>query len=115
MNKKTVFLTLAACALALGCDSETRNGSLSLSGSAPLTVIDEGGKAVDCTAGDLKVEFSGSSRDKFTVSLEQGNRKAKFSATVKNGTDGNFTLHGSEIGQAFDAKSTRKGEHFGPI
>ena len=115
MNTKNILLALAAGFMMTACDHETRNGELTLSGSAPLRILDEGGKAVDFVGGAVKVEFAASSNRKFSVTMEQGDRKAKFSGKVPEGNNWSFTLRGREIGQGFDAASLRSIQLYGPI
>ena len=67
MNKKMILLGIAACVLTLGCDSETREGKLTLSGSAPVRIVDEGGRTVEFVSGPVKVEFGAGSGNRFTV------------------------------------------------
>lgn len=114
MNKKNVLLIAAAGFLMLGCDHETRKGQLVLSGSTPVRITDEGGKAVEFVNGGLKVDFRASNDRKFTVELEQGDRKAKFSGRVPESSDWNFALRGQDIGQAVDFASNRSVEYYGP-
>lgn len=108
MKKTSILLSLAACVFVMGCDSETREGKLQLSGSAPLRIVDEGGKTVEFVNGPLKVELSARSGNKFSVSMEQSGRKAKFGGKVSGNSDWNFTLRGKEIGQLVDITSNRK-------
>lgn len=114
-KNKNVLLILAAGFLMLGCDHETRNGSLSLSGSSPVRIVDEGGKTVEFLSGPVKVDFSAGSSRKFTVEMEQGGRKAKFSGKVPESNDWNFTLRGRDIGQWVDFASSRSVSLYGPI
>lgn len=114
MNRKSLLIGLAAGILMTACVDETRKGQLVLSGAAPVRIIDESGKTVEFVNGAVKVEFSADSGRKFTVSMEQESRKAKFSGRAPNGgRDWNFTLRGREIGQLVDMASRRDVELYG--
>ncbi len=114
-TKKLLLPFVAAFALLAGCGEETRTGQLTLAGSQPLTIVDQSGSKVDFAAGPLKVVFSGDSGRKFTVSLEQGGAKAKFSGRVPDSSgDWNFKARGAELGQAVDVASARAVELYGP-
>lgn len=106
-SKAPVLLGLMVLIFA-GCEKETRNGELQLSGSTPVRIVDEGGKTVEFFSGPTKVEFSAGSSRKFTVTVSQGDKKAKFSGKAPSSNDTwNFTLRGSEIGQPIDLTSAR--------
>lgn len=113
MNRKNILLALTVGFMMTACDKETRKGELTLSGSAPVRIVDEGGSAVDFVAGPVKVEFAASSNRKFSVTMEQGGRKAKFSGKVPEGNDWSFTLRGRDIGQAVDVASRRSIQLYG--
>jgi len=113
MNKKKMLLGLAVCILAIGCNDETREGKLNLSGTTPVRIVDEGGKTVEFVSGAVKVEFGAHSGNTFSVSMEQAGKKAKFSGKVPESSDWNFTLHGKQIGQLVDLTSLRKVQLYG--
>lgn len=96
------------------CDKETRDGILTLAGSTPVRIVDESGKTVEFFSGSTKVEFSAGSSRKFTVTVSQGEKNAKFSGKAPSGGDNwNFTLRGREIGQPLDLTSVRTIELLG--
>ena len=110
------FLTIAAAALLLAaCGEETRDGQLTLSGSAPLKIADEGGQIVEFYSGPIKVEFGAEFGHKFNVKLEQNGRLAKFSGKAPDVADWNFTVRGRDIGQPADFTSKRTIALYGPI
>jgi hypothetical protein len=112
--KKNILLGLVACVALAACEKETRKGVLELTGSQPLRVVDqESGKAVDFVSGPLKAEF-GANGSKFSATLEQNGRKAKFSGRIPRDS-WSFSLRGSEIKQAFDLESKRKIELYGEV
>lgn len=114
MTKK--FLpVLAAIALLAACGEETRDGQLTLSGSQPVRIVDQGGSSVDFVSGPLKVQFGADSSRQFTVQLEQSGRKAKFSGKAPDAGDWNFTVLGRTIGQPVDLTSARSVALYGPI
>lgn len=113
MKRSGILLVLAAALVA--CGEETRNGQLSLAGSAPLRIADQEGKTVDFYSGPLKVVFKAESRSKVTVQLEQGERAARFSAKIPGSRDWNFSIKGSEIGQPVDLESQRSVALHGPV
>lgn len=113
MTRKSILFSLAACLVAASCDSETREGSLVLTGSAPVRIVDEGGKPVEFVSGQLKIEFDAHSNNKFSITIEQAGRKAKLSGRVPDGDSWNFTLRGREIGQTLDIASRRDIELYG--
>jgi hypothetical protein len=116
MINRRILPLLAAVVLLAACGEETRNGQLTLSGSQPVRVIDQGGAAVDFVSGPLKVTFGAESRSKFTVELEQSGRKAKFSGKIPGGTqDWNVTIKGGDIGQPVDLSSARSVAYYGPV
>ena len=112
MNKK-LLLCLGAALLVAACDSETRNGQLTLTGTSAVRVMDKDGHAVDFTSGPLKVAFGVPGGDKISVRLEQGDRKATMEARVPADGDFNFTLRGADMGQSFDLASQRKLDLYG--
>lgn len=113
--KRWGIMPVLAVALLAACGEETRNGRLELAGSAPVRIIDESGAGVEFVSGPLKVEFGANNSRKFTVVLEQGGRKAKFSGKVPDARDWNFTLRGRDIGQPADFASNRAVALYGPI
>ena len=114
MTKK--FLpVLAAIALLAACGEETRDGQLTLSGSQPVKIVDQGGSTVDFVTGPLKVQFGADSGHKFTVQLEQSGRKAKFSGKAPDAGDWNFTVLGRDIGQPVNLTSARSVAMYGPV
>jgi len=116
MKKRSILPLLAAAVLLAACGEETRNGQLTLSGTQPVRIIDQGGSPVDFATGPLKVTFSADNSRKFTVELEQNGRKAKFSGQVPGGTqDWNVTLKGADIGQPVDLASSRSVAYYGPV
>lgn len=114
MNRRGIMIVLAAVLMA-ACGEETRNGQLTLSGSAPLRIADKDGKTVDFYSGPLKVEFGADSGRKFTVKLEQDSRKAQFSGRIPDAGSWNFTVRGKDIGQPVDFTSKRDIQLYGPI
>lgn len=115
MKRGKILMALAAAALMAACGEETRNGELTLSGSAPLRVADEGGATIEFYGGPLKVEFGADSGRRFTVKLEQNGRTAKFSGKAADVDDWNFTVRGRDIGQPADFISKRKVTLYGPV
>jgi|CXWL01.1.fsa_nt_gi hypothetical protein len=106
-NAFPMILTVAVLALT-GCNKETREGQLTLSGTAPVRFVSEGGKLVEFYAGPTKVEFSANSRDKIAVVVSQQDKKAVFSGKAPAGEDWNFVLRGKDIGQPVDMTSRRQ-------
>ena len=116
MKKRSIVPLLLGAVLLAACGEETRNGQLTLTGSQPVRVIDQGGAAVDFVSGPLKVTFGADGSRTFTVELEQNGRKAKFSGKVPGGTqDWNVTIKGGDIGQPVDLASRRTVAYYGPI
>lgn len=115
MNRRSTILTVACAIFMAACGEETRNGQLTLSGSAPVRIADQEGKTVEFFSGPLKVEFGASSGRKFTVKLEQDKRTAKFSGKVPDADSWNFTVRGKDIGQPLDFTSRRDIQLYGPI
>ena len=115
MKKNAPMLFSLAVLLFAACGEETRDGQLSLTGSAPVRIVDEGGKTVEFAAGPTKVEIAPGSSNKFTVTVSQGkDKKAKFSGKApRNDGDFNFSLRGKDIGQPMDFASARNFELFG--
>lgn len=115
MKRNILSLTLVVAAAVLtSCNKETRDGELTLSGTAPVRFVSEGGKIVEFYAGPTKVELSAKSRDKITVSISQGDKKkAVFSGKAAEGADWNFVLRGKDIGQLMDMISRRLLTHKG--
>lgn len=114
MKRGRLATLLAAAALLAACGEETRDGQLTLSGSAPLRIADESGKTVEFYSGPLTVEFGADGSRKFTVKLEQSGRSAKFSGRAPSISDWNFTVRGADIGQPADFTSERKISLYGP-
>jgi hypothetical protein len=105
-----------ACTIFMAaCVEESRNGQLTLSGSAPVRIASQDGKTVEFYSGPLKVEFGADSGRTFTVKLEQDGRTAKFSGKVPDAGSWNFTLRGKDIGQSLDFTSRRVIQLYGPI
>ncbi len=115
MKRRDLISILAAATLLAACGEETRNGQLTLAGSSPLRIADEGGKTVEFFSGPLKVEFGADGSRKFNVKLEQNGRTAKFSGKVSGILDWNFTVRGSDIGQPADFTSRRVVKLYGPV
>lgn len=115
MKRRDILLGFAAAALLVACGEETRNGQLTLSGSAPLKIADEGGQTVEFYSGPLKVEFGADGSRRFTVKLEQSGRTAKFSGRAEGIRDWNFTVRGRDIGQPADFASKRTITLVGPV
>jgi hypothetical protein len=115
MTKKFFLPMIAAVALLAACGEETRDGQLTLSGTQPVKIIDQGGSAVEFVSGPLKVQFGADSSRKFTVQLEQADRKAKFSGQAPDAGDWNFTVLGRDIGQPVDLASARSVALYGPV
>lgn len=115
MKGQKLVPVLVAAALLAACGEETRNGQLTLTGAQPVRIIDQGGSPVDFVGGPIKVVFSADSSRKFTVSLEQSGRKAKFSGRVPYADDWNFTVKGGDIGQPVDFTSQRTVSLYGPV
>lgn len=115
-TKAPLILSLTVLMLA-ACGEETRNGDLTLTGSAPVRIVDEGGKTVEFGAGPTQVTFSAGSSRKFTVTVSQGKDKtAKFTGKAPSSDETwNFTLRGRDIGQPVDMASTRDLELYGPV
>lgn len=113
MKRSGLFL-LALALAATACNKEKRKGQLSLAGSSPVRIADQGGSTVDFYNGPLQVEFGADGR-KVSVKLEQNGRVARFSAKVPQNLDWNFTARGSEIGQPVDLVSRRAVQLYGPI
>lgn len=117
MNRRSILagVVFSAVFVLLGCDNETRDGELVLSGATPVRIVDEGGKTVEFVSGPVKAEFSVERDHKFTVTMTQGeNKQAKFSGRApQDGGSWNFTLRGKEIGQPVDLASTRSLELYG--
>ena len=114
MKRSQILMIAGAAFLLAACGEETRNGQLTLSGSTPLKIADQGGQIVEFYSGPLKVVFAADSSRKFTVNLEQNGRKAKFSGAA-NVSDWNFTVHGKDIGQPADFTSNRNVAMYGPV
>ncbi|MBI5211465.1 MAG: hypothetical protein HY927_15945 [Elusimicrobia bacterium] len=113
MKRISYVLGLAVVLLA-ACGEETRDGQLTLAGSAPLRIVDQSGKTVEFPAGPTKVEFSADRSRKFTVTVSQGkDKQAVFSGQAPASNGWNFTLRGKDIGQPFDLTSDRKVEYVG--
>ncbi|MBI3554564.1 MAG: hypothetical protein HY077_18885 [Elusimicrobia bacterium] len=115
MKKKTSFVLCLAALIMAACGEETRNGQLTLSGAAPVRLVDESGKTVEFVAGATKVQFAAGSSGKFTVTVSQGkDKQAKFSgkAPTRDGS-WNFTLKGRDIGQPVDLASLRSVDYYG--
>lgn len=113
MKRISYALGLAVVLLA-ACGEETRDGQLTLAGSAPLRIVDQSGKIVEFLAGPAKVEFSADRSRKFTVTVSQGkDKQAAFSGQAPASDGWNFTLRGKDIGQPFDLTSDRKVEYVG--
>ncbi len=116
MKRNILSLTLViACAVLTSCDKETRKGELTLSGAAPIRFVSKDGKTVEYYAGPTKVELSAKSRDKVTVIVSQGDKKAVFSGKVSGGDDWNFVLRGKTIGQPMDMSSRRQLTYTGKV
>ena len=115
VKRKHLLAVAAAACLLAACGEETRDGQLTLSGSAPLKIADQGGQTVEFYSGPLKVEFGADSGRKFTVKLEQNGRTAKFSGQAPDVADWNFTVRGRDIGQPADFTSKRAIALYGPI
>lgn len=115
MKRRNILTIFAAAALLAACGEETRNGQLTLSGSAPLKIADEGGQTVEFYGGPLKVEFGADGGRKFTVKVEQNGRTAKFSGKASGIDDWNFTVRGRDIGQPADFTSKRTVTLYGQV
>ena len=105
--KKPLLLLLAAVALA-ACDSETRKGQITLTGSSNIPLNGRSG-AAELVAGPAEVTFKrGSSSGRVAISIRQSGREIELEAPVSGDyRSGNFTLRGSEIGQPVDLVSAR--------
>lgn len=115
MKRSGLFLLIAAVFATTACNKEKRKGQLSLNGSAPVRIADQGGSTVDFYSGPLQVEFGADGSRKVSVKLEQNGRVAQFTAKVPRNLDWNFTAKGSEIGQPVDLASNRTVALYGPI
>ena len=115
MNRRRILPLLVLAVLTAACGEEKRDGQLTLSGSAPVRIVDQSGAAVEFVSGPLKVEFGADSGRKFTVSLDQNGRKARFSGQAPDASDWNFTVRGRDIGQPVDLASARSVTLYGPV
>lgn len=119
MNKNisASLVVLVSASMLAGCDKETRRGTLVLSGSSVLRLVDESGQTVEFSAGPTKVEFSAKPGKRVNVTISQGaDRQAHFSGPAPQGGDPwNFALGGKEIGQPVDINSSRSLEKYGKI
>lgn len=109
--KKTAFVLAAACLAAVGCDNKvTRTGSITLTGSASIPLIDKSGAHAELVAGSAELTVQKGSKDgTIAVKVRQiGRPEVNFEAPVLGDyRSGNFTLRGSEIGQPVDMVSAR--------
>lgn len=118
LMKKLPLLLAVACLAAVGCDNkETRTGSITLSGSAGIPLVDKSGAHVELAAGSAEITFQkGSKQGTIAIGVKQSGRpdvniEAPFTGNPSNG---DFTLKGSEIGQPVDMISARRYAVTGP-
>lgn len=112
--KRLSYILCLSVVLVAACGEETRNGQLTLTGSAPLKLLDQSGKVVEFLAGPTEVTFAPEGSRKFKVTVKQGaDKQAAFSGQAPSGNGWNFTLRGQDIGQQVDMASDRKIDYVG--
>lgn len=116
---KTLTLVLAvACLAVVGCnDKETRTGSISLTGSANIPLLDKSGAHAELVGGSTEITFQKGSKDHtIAIRVRQPNRpEVNIEAPINgNPSSGDFTLRGSESGQPVDMASSRRYAVTGP-
>jgi hypothetical protein len=114
--KKLSFALIVAC-LAVAACKETRNGSITLSGTAGIPLVDKSGAHAELVAGSAEITFQkGSKNGTIAIGVKQSGRpdvniEAPFTGNPSNG---DFTLKGSDIGQPVDMVSARSYAITGP-
>lgn len=110
---KSLSLVLAvACLAVVGCDNkETRSGSITLSGSSSIPLVDKSGAHAELVAGSAEISFQkGSKNGTIAIQVRQpGRSDVNIEAPVSGDPrSGDFTLRGSESGQPVDMISARR-------
>lgn len=113
MRKGGLLFVVAAAIAMTACNEETRNGQLTLAGSAPLRIAGQNG-TTEFYTGPLTVEFAPEGGRKVKVKLKQDSRETEFQVNISQ-RDWNFTVRGSEIGQPVDLASNRSVQLYGPV
>lgn len=116
--KRSLILLIAAAALAAGCnDKETRNGSITLTGSGRIPLVDKSGAHAELVAGSAQITFQKGSKDRTVdIVVRQPNRPdVTVEAPLKGDpTSGDFVLRGADSGQPVDIASSRRYAVTGP-
>lgn len=118
MKRLAYVVAAVACLAAAGCDNkETRSGSITLTGTAGIPLVDKSGAHAELAAGAAEITFQkGSQKGTIAITVKQAGRpdvniEAPISGDPRNG---DFTLRGADIGQPVDLISSRKTTISGP-
>ena len=111
LKNKTSLVLVVACLAVAGCnDKETRKGSITLTGTSSIPLIDKSGSHADLVGGAAEITIQkGDQKGTLAIGVKQAGRPdVNIVAPFKgNSADGNFTLLGADIGQPVDMASTR--------
>lgn len=111
LKKRQLFVLVAACLAVAGCnDKETRKGSITLTGTSNIPLVDKSGSHAELVAGPAEITIQkGDQKGTLAIAVKQDGRPdVNIVAPFKgNPADGNFTLRGADIGQPVDMTSAR--------
>jgi hypothetical protein len=112
MTKLTLpLIAVAVCLTATGCDFKLkRDGRVTIVSGASIPLNDRSGSRVERVPGPAEVRVKNGDADRtIEIRVRQPNRsEINFTAPVSGDyRSGNFTLRGSDIGQAVDLTSAR--------
>lgn len=116
---KRLSLALAvACLAVAACDNkETRTGTITLTGTSGIQLVDKSGAHAELVAGPTEITFQkGSKNGTIAIGVKQSGRPdVNIEAPITGDpSGGNFTLRGSDIGQPVDMVSVRRYAVTGP-
>jgi len=107
--KRLPLVLVVACLAVAGC-KETRKGTITLTGTSNIPLVDKSGSHAELVAGPAEITIQKGSRNgTIAIGVKQDGRpdvniEAPFNG---NPADGNFTLRGADIGQPVDMASSR--------